>query len=195
MNLTLVTAPTLRPVTLEEVKDHLRIDDTDGDSALSFLLDSAIAQVERDKGVKLITQTWDYKIDSFPSTEIRLPLMPLQSVTSVTYTDTDGDSQTWDSGEYTVHTGTMPGKITLAYNESWPTIRDIDFAVTVRFICGYTSVANVPDNLRHAILLVVGTGDKFRENMVMASRGQEPMSLKGQGSYDALIGMQWKWWA
>ncbi len=193
MNLALVTAPTKQPVTLERVKRHLRIpiDSNAEDAALDMILDSAVSQVERDKGIKLVTQTWDYKLSGFPAGDtIRIPHPPLQSVTSITYVDTDGDTQTLSADNYDVHTGTLPGEVTLAYNETWPTTREQAAAVTIRFVCGYTGsgVTDYPKNLIHAILMAVGTGDQFRENMAMVSRGQEPVSLAGQGSYDRLIG-------
>ena len=97
-----------------------------------------------------ITQTWDLKLDGFPCSDeaIRLPKAPLISVTSVTYLDSNGDSQTWSASLYTVDAPTGPkaerGRIVPNYGQYFPTTRDVVNAVTVRFVAGYGAASAVP---------------------------------------------------
>ena len=59
-------------------------------------------------GRALLTQTWDMYLDEFPCAgEIIIPLSPLQSVTSVSYVDQHGATQTWASANYRIVSGTL----------------------------------------------------------------------------------------
>lgn len=116
------------------------------------------------------TQTWDLKFDDFPpgyETAIWLPKPPLVSVASVTYIDTDGDSQTWSSALYAVDAPAGPwarmGRITPVYGESYPTARAIENAVTVRFVAGYGAAASVPAPIKSAMKLLIGSWFVNRE--------------------------------
>ena len=143
MPLTLVTPPTLEPLTLAEATSHLRVDLNDDDDLITDLITAAREYAETVTRRALLTQTWDLKLDAFPAssgTPVRLPFPPLQSVTSIQYVDTNGDTQTWSSDDYIVDAPSGPqavqGRITPAYQESYPTTRGIINAVTIRFVTG-----------------------------------------------------------
>jgi uncharacterized phiE125 gp8 family phage protein len=154
--LSLVAAPSLEPVSLAEVRLHLRVDDVAEDALIDSLRVAAREYVENFTGRKLITQTWDQKQDGFCGHCIELPFAPLISVTSISYVDNNGDTQVWPSPNYTVDAPTgpfaMPGRIVPAYGVTWPSTRDVINAVTVRFVTGYGStVHSVPYLLRAAL--------------------------------------------
>lgn len=115
-----------------------------------------------------MTQTWDLVLDAFPAGEIRLPLPPLQSVTSVTYTDTDGASQTLDAGQYTVDTANAR----IVPVSSWPSTKAVPAAVVIRYVCGYGAAAAVPASIKAAILLL--TGDLFENR---EAQGEKVLSV------------------
>ena len=162
MTLTLVTAPTEEPITLDEAKAHLRVDATDEDDVIGSLVKAARQHVENFTHRRLITQTWDYKLDGFPSGDIELPLAPLLTSTApvVTYTDTAGASQTWASTNYTVDAPSGPwarrGRLFLNYGLLYPPTRSIDHAVSIRFLCGYGGPASVPEPIKLAMKLLLG---------------------------------------
>src|SRR5688572_21345135 len=149
MALVLVTAPTSEPIMVGETKDFLRVTGSDEDVLISGLITAARQTVDgRDGWLNraLITQTWDLVLDAFPSTTltpIEVPLPPLQSVTSITYVDGNGATQTWSSVNYLVDSKSQPGRITPAHGESYPATRRIVNAVTVRFVAGYGGAAAV----------------------------------------------------
>lgn len=188
MALSLVTAPTAEPLSLDQAKQQVRqTDNTANDQYLEdILIKAARERAERETGRQLITATWDLKLDRFPCLDdlspweqwrypqgvIKVPLPPLQSVTSITYVDADGQSQTWASDQYIVDAPSGPkaarGRITPAYGVTWPTTREQINAVTVRFICGYgASEANVPPRLKMGMLLDLGTLFEHREDLVV----------------------------
>lgn len=152
------SAPAVEPVTLAEAKDQLRVCHNADDTRITNLIVAARQQAEMVSRRQFITATWELKLDDFPLGEdyIKLPYPPLQSVTSIAYIDADGVSQTLASSVYDVDTHREPGRITLAYNQSWPTIRDQENAVTVTFKAGYGDAAgDVPDAVKEAIKLYI----------------------------------------
>lgn len=154
---TLQTAPTTEPLSIADIKEHLRIDDsvTDHNTELAALIIVARKYVEEVTRRGLITQTWDYWLDRFPfgDREIELPRSPVSSVDSITYVDENGTEQTWASSNYTVDTDSEPGRIYLAYNKRWPAIRSQRKAVKIRFVAGYGDAVDVPDDVIHAMKL------------------------------------------
>lgn len=159
--LTLVTAPAVEPVTTQEAKLHLRVDQELENIYIDGLVKSAREFAEAFLNRALITQTWDLKTDSFPSSgEIELPYAPLQSVTSVTYTDSAGDSQTWATSNYSVFAPAGPksqrGKIIRGYSLVYPITQAIQNAVTIRFVAGYGANGDsVPESIKQAIKVLV----------------------------------------
>jgi uncharacterized phiE125 gp8 family phage protein len=156
--LTEVTAPTAEPVTVAELRTHSRIDDiTEEGPLLVRLIKAARRWCEAFLSQSMVNTTFDLTLDCFPAWEIRLPRCPLQSVTSITYIDANGDSQTVSSSDYIVDTKTKPGRITPAFGDSWPSTQSRINAVTVRFVAGYGAAASaVPDEWKQAILLLAG---------------------------------------
>ncbi len=165
MNLSRVTAPTAEPLHLEHVKHALRIDTNDDDAFLPGLIAAARVTAEASRGESFVVGTWDFKMDDFPDDEIIIPRVPLISITSITYVDTSGETQTVATTVYTAQTGTKPGSVRLKYQQAWPVVRSQPNAVTVRFVAGYltyiSDVANTTD-----IITVDGrtlsNGDKVR---------------------------------
>ena len=126
--LTLNTAPSAEPVSIAEAKIQCRVDGSDDDVYLSsFCIPTARGRAERYLSRALISQTWDLYLDRFPQT-IVVPRPPLQSAT-ITYVDVDGATQTLATGIYTVDTDSEPGLIYQAYDQDWPSTRDVEKAV------------------------------------------------------------------
>lgn len=158
MALQLVTAPAEEPLTLADAKLHLR-ETRDGQNAIiTALITAARQQCESITRRALITQTWDLYLPAFPASgeAIEIPLSPLASVESITYTDADGVTQTWDAAEYTVDAVTEPGLIVPAYNKTYPATRTVPNAVKVRFVAGYGAAADVPEGIKQAMRMLIG---------------------------------------
>lgn len=178
MALTLVTAPTVEPLTIAEAKAHLRVTSTDEDALITALIVAAREHAERFTRRALITQTWDLTLDSFPA-EIVVPFPKLQSVTSITYVDSNGASQTLLTTEYTVDTKSEPGRVVEAYDKAWPSTRDVINAVTVRFVAGYGLAAAVPSSIKQGMLMHIGHMYANRESVNIGNISSEiPMTTE-----------------
>jgi len=159
--LSLVSGPTSEPVRLDDVKRHVRVSDdvTDEDTLIGDLISTAVEYVENFIHRRLLSQTWELTLDGFPPC-IDLPFPPVSSVTSISYVDTAGDTQTLASTAYTTFLPTGPyapvARVFPAYGVQWPSTRDVPGAVTVRFVCGYGVHENsVPWSIKTAITLMV----------------------------------------
>lgn len=128
---------------------------TSEDDDLSDLITDGRESVETYTRRKLLTQTWDYFIDVFPDDNfIPIPFGNLQTVSSVTFTDSDGNDTILDEGtDYLVETnGDQHGMIVLPFGESWPadTLYPSN-PIAIRFVCGWTTAALLPKLIKRAV--------------------------------------------
>jgi hypothetical protein len=74
------TAPAAEPVTLQQAKDHLRIDSSDEDLYIESVIKAARRHAEQVKAWRsFITQTWEIWLDAWPGKDsIDLPMPPVQ---------------------------------------------------------------------------------------------------------------------
>lgn len=138
--LDLVAAPTARPVTLSEVKKHLRVEHDDDNAMIDQFIDAAIAHFDgRDGwlGRAMIEQTWELRLDCFPPC-IELPLPPLIEIVSIKYLDRDGALQTLDPAAYQVEAGGFrTALVAPALHSAWPATQGVPQCVRVEFTAGY----------------------------------------------------------
>jgi uncharacterized phiE125 gp8 family phage protein len=189
------TLPTSEPITLEEVQLHLRVTDASEDDYINALIKSARMQAETYTNRQLMSATWDLYLDRFPCglRPIELPRCPVTAVSSITYTDSDGATQTWSSANYTYDLYSEPARITLAYQATWPTARLITNSIRVRFTAGYASAALVPAPIKQAMLLMIEAMYKQRDdgeasnqasrNLLDQYRLGDEFTCYGQASY------------
>lgn len=176
MRLSLTTGPTTYPIGVDELKEHLHIDTdvSDHDDFLREAIKVATERLENETGRRLLNQTWVLTLDRFPTREIEIPNPPLSSMTSIEYTDTAGDTQTWSSGEYQVDTSSdeLPARVRPAYGYTWPTTRDEMATVVVTYVAGYgTGSTSIPRSIIHALKMYCGTLFENRESLIMMPRG------------------------
>jgi uncharacterized phiE125 gp8 family phage protein len=170
-----VTAPTAEPLQVSEARRHLALDDSYYDDYISSLVEVTRATVQAHTHRQLVTATFDAKLDALPAGQgtLCLPYGQLQSITSVSYTDTAGVSQTFSSGDYDVSIAREPGTIRPAYGEVWPVARLEQEAATVRFVCGYGAASAVPQAIKQAMLLLIGHYFNNREQTIVGTMASE----------------------
>lgn len=135
---------------------------------------------------RLITQTVDWKFDRFPADRcpLFLPLGSVQTITSITYLDDAGVTQTWPVAEYLkdlpVGAHATTGRITPAYGYHWPTTYPVMNAVTVRMVVGYGDSRNdVPAAIKRGMKALLGHWDRSREAVVVGTIASElPFGVK-----------------
>lgn len=154
------------------------------DPTLNSLITIARTTVESHTSTALMTQTWDLYRDQLPF-RLEIPRPPLQSITSITYTDTDGNSQTLASSNYDVDTISEPGIIQQTKTGDYPSDIASPYdninVVKVRFVAGYTTASDIPEPIKHAMLLLVSHLYENREYMMRGRVGKLPFG------FDALL--------
>src|SRR6185369_8190715 len=95
-SLYLIAAPESAVVSLDDMKEHLRVDadNTDDDDVIDAFTAATTQHLDGRDGLlgrALIDQTWELRLSWFPCYGLlRLPLPPLIEVVSVKYIDADG---------------------------------------------------------------------------------------------------------
>jgi uncharacterized phiE125 gp8 family phage protein len=176
MPLTQVQAPQSLPVSVPELRAHLRLGTrTIEDALLEHLLRATTSRAERELRRALITQTWMLTAADFPcGVSWRIPKPPLASVTWVKYLDATGVEQTLASTEYVVEAPQGPnalaGRLVLANGKSWPVVTfQHPAAVSVQFVAGYGAAKDVPEDIRHGILMLAAHLYEMREPVALGT--------------------------
>jgi uncharacterized phiE125 gp8 family phage protein len=171
------SAPAVEPITIRELKQHLRIEDDGEDEYLAVLIQECTQELEDVTGLALITQTWQLTLDRWPTrgrepwwdgvrqgsiaelhgpanaTDVRLPRYPLASITSCTVYDEDGTSTAVTVGStFDVDTASLPGRLTLQVGATWPVALRANNAIEIVYVAGYGAEPDdVPAPIRRAI--------------------------------------------
>ncbi len=163
MNPRRTTPPASEPIGVEEAKLHLRVEGMDEDASITTLIQAARETCEDRLQRTLITTGWTLTLDAFPEAiELRMPA--ILSVSSVTYRDEAGNTQTLPPADYEVDTISAPGQIVSAPGKTWPATRGGINNVTVVYTAGYgDTAASVPAPIRQWLLLAVGEMYAHRE--------------------------------
>lgn len=180
-------APTLEPVTLAEVKASARVDITDDDDLINDLITTARVYIENLTGVSMMPQTWVMYLDRFPRDNayetwpwhayprtILIPWYPVQSVSSITYLDSNGATQTIDPSTYTSDLVSRLARVSPGPAQSWPVNSPLIIpqqnSVQVTFVAGYPDQTTVPQTLKLAVKLLVGLWYQNREAALTSTR-------------------------
>lgn len=168
------TPATELPVTLEQVRYHLRNEDLRfDDELLKQYIRAAAGYIERTYGLALLTQTIKQYHSEFPSvsnTPLLLRIAPLASITSIVYTDSAGVSQTWTAAEYTSGRLDLGGFVVPGIGYSWPgSVATLPNAITVTYSAGFgAKPSTLPFPITQAILYMVADMYTRREDSVVA---------------------------
>ena len=181
----LITPIASLPLSLDYVKQNINwySSDTTNDTRLENLQWEAIDFIERYLNRSLLTQTrqqirssWGgiapffnyyFQGASYPQPVntapyvMHLPRPPLQSVSSITYYDTNNTLQTLSSSLYTVITDDNgPGRVVRNINATYPAVYPREDCITIQYVSGWTSL---PWSIQRAICLLIGHFNESRE--------------------------------
>ena len=147
--------PTTEPLTIDDLKNRLRVTTCDFDSELQDLLKAARIAVEDQSYRKLITQTVEMHIEDFPGTfgDIAIRLAPVSAITHIKYYDQDDTLQTVSTDDYYANLTTTPPQVVLKESKSWPVTNLYrPNKVVITMTCGYGAASAVPAAAKLAIV-------------------------------------------
>jgi uncharacterized phiE125 gp8 family phage protein len=113
-------------------------------------------------GQALITQTWKVNLCGWPCDGIRLPLGPVQSVTTVKYYNSANSQATLSTANYALYTDALGPYIGWLHGYSVPSLYPRADAIEVTFVAGYgMSLKTFPRPFGTRSLCSSGTGTKI----------------------------------
>lgn len=182
-NLTLITAPTAQPISLEEVKEHLYIvvTDTTKDNYLTDIQDSAVDQLQSDAEYQVMQATYKLTLPAFPCEYIDIPLIPIIGITEfLYYTDqTTTDTLVENTDYYVVKTDRY---CRLYPFSSWPGGGDREDAIQITFTAGHETQSKIPPRVLHGIKYLLGHYNENRQSVVVG-----PNVQRIPESYNAIV--------
>lgn len=173
---TVVTVkPDGHPLSVAEAKRQLRleVDDTDQDDHLADLCAAAHRKIERELGFPILRQTRETHLAGFPDGPIWLGSGDGLTVLSIRYRDTAGASQTLDPAKYSVDAVSRIAAVWPAVSPWWPSTTCLPGSVIVEWQAGAVRPSDVPEDLIHAMKLLVGHWDQNREAVVIGTISSE----------------------
>ncbi len=163
--LTETVAPVVEPVSVAEIKTHLRVDGTDSDAILALQIKAARGWVEKEIVLALVQRTYRADVWVFAS-RFRLPSPPLASITSIKYYNTDSPQVLTTLSATTYRADLGRSEIYLDSSATIPAVSTRHDAVQITFITGYGPgnspqdfAAGIPEAIKAAIKLQ--TADLF----------------------------------
>jgi len=181
MTLLRTVDPAVEPVSLNEIKRHLRIAHDSEDDFLSGLIRAAREDVERTTGVAMINQSWRLAFDRWPDNSC-VPLMryPVRAVLSVTMFGDRGEASVLGPADYQLDTLSRPARL---YLERRPGPLRAMNGIEIDFSAGFGEAGtDVPDLLKRAVTLLVAHWHEFR-----AAYGTADQPVSYPAGYDRLI--------
>lgn len=154
MKTKVIIPPTEEPISLEDVKQYLRISGNDDDILVASLIRQAREWCEDFQGRKFVTQTLEGVLDKFPSVVEFSDCSPVQSILSIKYIDSANIEHIINPENYLLDNDSFVNRVVPAYGKAWPstTLQPIN-GVRIRFIAGYGDAAVVPESVKWAMVI------------------------------------------
>lgn len=167
-----LAGPLAEPLSLAEIKAHLRLDDDSEDGLLAGYLVAAREAVERHLRRTLISRRWQSVLDAWPAGPVRLPRPPLLAVEAVRVFDAAGAASLVPPSDYRVETRAEPGFLLAASAAGLPRPGLFPSGIEIDFVAGYGTDWNaVPSPIRQALLMMVSDLFESRSSAAPAIAG------------------------
>ncbi len=153
-------------ISISDVKEHLRVINTDEDAYIAGILDAAFDIAENYIGSTIRLANCQLEMADFKEAITDFYGKP-QSLTAVKYYDTANVLQTWPAANYSAQL--QRDRLRLFWHTITPSVNDdrLD-SVVITAQMGYTP-GNLPGAIRAAILLITGDLYEERKNEIIGA--------------------------
>ncbi len=161
--------PSQIAITQADVREHLMISDQSQDRYIMSLIDAATAMIDGPHGIgiALMTQSYELALDELPAGSFKLPIYPIRSVASISWTDSAGQPHVETNLRIVRQTGSV-----------YHSLQNIDAqpgSIIVSFTAGHDII---PADLRHALLMLVGHLYENREATATVKLEKVPLAVE-----------------
>lgn len=179
-----ITQPVVEPVTLRQLKAHLRIEHDEEDEYLLALIGAGRQYAEARCDRCFIDTQLEMQTDTFPAAiELPLPLPPFsptpgRQAIEVSYLNAGMQRLTMTETEpatvsapatFLAQRFSTPAVLTPSVNGYWPVTGPVRSAVTIRWWAGYgPDATTVPKGVVHAIMMLAAHWYNNREAVTVA---------------------------
>lgn len=177
MNYRQITYPTAQVITTQEAFNHLRLDitgDADQIGYVTSLVNAAVAYCQSYQRRCYLLTTWEAYLNEWPRGIVMIEKSPVVSVDNIQYRDAAGVWQTLSTDLYRTDTISEPALI--AFLPDLPTADLTAFnSIRITFQSGYVNgqgaqdINLIPENVKAAIMLIIGHLYEHREQVVMGT--------------------------
>lgn len=179
-----ITPPANLPISLTDAKLHLRVDHDDEDLLIEGLIKAATDHLDGWTGMLgrcLEEQEWRQDFDRFEQV-IRLPLWPINSISSITWRNRAGQIATIDSDDYALKFDALGAHVRFKDGFSYPSGLYQSAAISVTFSAGCPQAGDpaestVPAAIKATILLLVGHWYQNREAVSDSGATELPLAI------------------
>ena len=173
MTTALLTPPGSEPLSLTEIKAHLRIDHDHEDELLAGLLTAARQYVEHYCRQKIMLQVWRQYESEFPCDgALTLQVAPVRALNDVIAFDTQGQPASVDPSSYQLMRESDPTIV--QFEQSFDPLQasnglELDISVGMA-----EHAVDIDDAIKRAVLLLIGHWYEFRG---VVTPQQQPVSI------------------
>jgi len=169
MGLVIDTEPAEEPVTLAEASLFMRYTGSLQNAVITALITAARKDVESWSNKTMVSTTYDFYTEDLCD-EILLPTGTAQSITSISYQDTDDATQTLSSTLYKLDNKSIQNKVFRDPLEDYPEVLKQPNAVKITYVAGYGAASAVPETFKTVIKMRVAELFEHREANTAAPR-------------------------
>lgn len=191
MGLKVLTAATVEPVSLADMKLHLRVDHSTDDALINALISAGRDYVERQTRRPLVNTTYRQTMDYFPEGAIELLRGPAMQIAvggaysyampRIRYYDENGTltTLTFAAGDFELDLDNNPPRLNLTPLDIWPNTENGKAnAVEVDYVAGNgAAAANVPSLLTTCIKLLVAHWYENRSAVQPGAGSEVPLAV------------------
>lgn len=152
-----VGQPMVDPISVDQVKEHLRIEHSDDDAYLTSLIDAAVNFVDVDGvlGKPIIDRKFALEFRDYPTTPVRLPYANFKELDNIKVIQ-DGTLVTQDNDDFQIGSDGDFRTVEPVKGKEWPVADDVPYAYQIVYKAGLSgNAAGVPATIKHALLLLV----------------------------------------
>ena len=165
----LLAGPAQEPVSLAEARAFLRVDDTAEDGLIGTLIGAARLHVEGVTGQALLAQSWRLVLDAWPdSGTVRLPVTPFRTLSVINVIDEAGVGHPLALAQFL----TQPDRLVLPATVAGMPAQRQRLGIEIDYVAGFAATpAEVPADLKTALLVLVGYWFEHRDAVIVAGSG------------------------